>query len=129
MPKLTLRSLFYTSSILLFTWRRGTKVGTDEHGNEYYRGKPNKGLKRERRWVLYAGEPEASKVPATWHAWLHHQPVPPPTELPPVQRTWIKEHQPNATGTALAYRPPGHVLEGGRREAATGDYESWTPPS
>ena len=26
-----------------------------------------------------------------------------------------------------AYRPAGHVLKGGRRNKATGDYEAWTP--
>ena len=31
------------------------------------------------------------------------------------------------TGTALAYRPPGHTLKGGHRAPATGDYEPWTP--
>ena len=40
---------------------------------------------------------------------------------------WQQEHQPNLTGTAAAYRPPGHELEGGRRARATGDYEAWTP--
>jgi NADH:ubiquinone oxidoreductase subunit len=33
------------------------------------------------------------------------------------------------TGTNRAYRPPGHVLAGGHRDAATGDYEAWTPDS
>jgi len=34
---------------------------------------------------------------------------------------------PNLTGTAEAYRPPGHVLAGGQRDKATGDYEPWKP--
>ena len=33
----------------------------------------------------------------------------------------------NLTGTGLAYRPPGHLKSGGRREKATGDYEAWKP--
>ena len=40
-----------------------------------------------------------------------------------------KERLPNLTGTPAAYRPSGHTLEGGMRQPATGDYESWTPPS
>ena len=31
------------------------------------------------------------------------------------------------TGTALAYRPAGALEKGGKRAAATGDYEAWTP--
>ena len=44
-----------------------------------------------------------------------------------MRRPWQKEHQPNPTGTPAAYLPPGHTLKGGRRAAATGDYEPWTP--
>jgi NADH:ubiquinone oxidoreductase subunit len=40
---------------------------------------------------------------------------------------WEKDHQPNLTGTPLAYHPPGSVLRGGHRAATTGDYEPWTP--
>jgi NADH:ubiquinone oxidoreductase subunit len=43
------------------------------------------------------------------------------------QRAWQKPHEPNLTGTDLAYRPPGHVLKGGARAPASGDYEPWVP--
>jgi NADH:ubiquinone oxidoreductase subunit len=118
----------------LFTRWYGELVGTDEFGNRYYREKGNRKLRkgggfhsRERRWVMYAGEPEASRVPPVWHGWLHHtnNEVPNPGLL--VKRPWQKEHIPNLTGTALAYRPPGSVLRGGHRAKATGDYEPWTP--
>jgi NADH:ubiquinone oxidoreductase subunit len=122
-----------TIGTLLFTWWKGVRVGTDEFGNRYYREKPGRRLRpgggrdsRERRWVLYKGEPEASKVPAEWHAWLHHT----VNELPNPDRRkypWEKPHLPNLTGTARAYRPPGSLLKGGRRAAATGDYEPWQP--
>ena len=85
--------------------------------------------KRERRWVIYAGQPEASKVPPEWHGWLHGTQVEPPTEVTPVHYPWMKPHLPNLTGTPLAYRPPGHTLSGGRRAAATGDYQAWSPDS
>ena len=117
----------------LFTWWKGELVGTDEFGNRYYREKPGRQLRpgggrdsRERRWVLYKGEPEASKVPPEWHAWLHHT----VNELPDRNRrkyAWEKPHLPNLTGTPRAYRPPGSVLRGGRRAPATGDYEPWQP--
>ncbi len=115
------------------TWLRGGKpVGSDRAGNRYYREKGGgnvhkDSLRKERRWVIYNGEPEASRVPAEWHAWMHHtsDQVPPPGGPP--RRPWQKDHQPNLTGTAGAYRPPGHTLKGGHRDRATGDYEAWTP--
>jgi NADH:ubiquinone oxidoreductase subunit len=110
----------------LFTRLHGELVGTDSFGNRYYIDRRTKGQKRERRWVMYKGEPEASKVTPEWHAWLHGSAaVPPSGEQKP--RVWQKPYEPNLTGTDLAYRPPGHVLMGGKRAKATGDYEPWTP--
>ena len=98
-------------------------VGKDITGNKYYTAKPRKGYKRERRWVIYKGSPEASKVPPEWHGWLHHQTDMIPTKKEESYRQeWQKPHKPNLTGTNLAYRPPGHVLSGGKRDKATGDY-------
>jgi NADH:ubiquinone oxidoreductase subunit len=77
--------------------------------------------------VIYAGTPEATKVPPEWHAWLHHT-----TDLPipdDGRRFWQKPHLPNRTGTAEGYRPSGHDYRGGQRARATGDYEAWTPGS
>ncbi|GIL00087.1 MAG: NADH dehydrogenase [Alphaproteobacteria bacterium] len=110
----------------IFTWLHGELVGTDQFGNRYYRDKRTRGQKRERRWVLYKGAPEASKVPPEWHGWLHKI-LPDPPSAQPARRPWEKEHEPNRTGTDLAYRPPGHILRGGRRDRATGDYEPWVP--
>ncbi|GAB4237287.1 MAG: NADH:ubiquinone oxidoreductase subunit NDUFA12 [Kiloniellaceae bacterium] len=116
----------------IYTWLRGELVGRDQQGNRYYRakggGRTHKdSLRKEQRWVIYNGEVEASRVPPDWHAWLHHttDTVPPEGGLP--RQPWQKEHQPNLTGTVEAYRPPGHVLKGGKRAPATGDYEPWTP--
>ena len=113
---------------LLFTWLNGTQVGTDEFGNRYYCSKKNKQrYGRERRWCLYKGSPEASKVPPEWHAWLHHTVEVPLTEAAAQVLPWQTEHQPNLTGAAGAYRPRGHPYRGSKRAAATGDYEAWTP--
>jgi NADH:ubiquinone oxidoreductase subunit len=118
----------------LFTWWRGELVGTDQLGNRYYKEKGSRKLvrgggmpSRERRWVLYDGEAEASRVPPQWHAWLHHTVDLPPRAGQWPHYAWQKEHQPNLSGTPLAYRPPGSVLRGGHRAAASGDYEPWTP--
>jgi NADH:ubiquinone oxidoreductase subunit len=114
----------------LYTWLRGQQVGTDAFGNRYYRDRT--GARRvdgrfEKRWVLYNGTPEASKVPAEWHSWLHHIVIEPPPPGGVKQRPWQRSHIPNMTGTAAAYRPPGHDFKGGQRARATGDYEPWTP--
>ena len=104
------------------------KVGTDQFGNRYFSAKPMRGYTHDRRWVLYRGAPEASKVPPEWHGWLHHQTDSvPDTHAASFRRTWQKPHVQNLTGTHAAYRPPGHILQGGERAPATGDYEAWTP--
>lgn len=103
-------------------------VGTDALGNKYYRAKARKGYNHDRRWVIYKGVPEASAVPPEWHGWLHHQTdVVPDNNGASFRRPWQKPHEPNLTGTNKAYRPPGHILKGGQRDKATGDYEAWTP--
>ncbi len=116
-----------TIGTLLQTWLFGTKVGTDAFGNRYYRSGRSKLYGRERRWVLYRGTAEASKVPPEWHAWLHHMAPEPLTEAAERARPWQKPHLPNLSGTPLAYRPRGHQLRGGKRAKATGDYQPWTP--
>ena len=117
----------------LFTARRGEHVGTDAQGNKYYRAKnkreasPGSYTARERRWVIYDGANDASRVPAEWHGWLHgaFDDVP-ESNLPPA-RIWEVDYTPNATGTAGAYRPQGALERGGKRARAVGDYEAWTP--
>ncbi len=124
-----------TIGTMLFTSRRGEHVGTDRFGNRYYRARnkrddtPTAGsyAAAERRWVIYEGANDASRVPAEWHGWLHggFEDVP-ESHLPP-PRTWEADYTPNATGTANAYLPTGALQMGGRRARATGDYEAWTP--
>lgn len=111
----------------LFSAMNGEHVGTDAQGNTYYRAKKRKDGGRERRWVIYDGANDASRVPAEWHGWLHHSyDALPESHLPPA-KIWEADYTPNATGTAGAYRPQGALERGGRRAAATGDYEAWTP--
>ncbi len=110
----------------------GEKVGTDAQGNAYYRAKKRypKGhpfAGRERRWVIYNGANDASRVPAEWHGWLHGSfDGVPESNLPP-PRIWEVDFTPNQTGTPAAYRPAGALERGGKRAPATGDYESWSP--
>ncbi|MAI49083.1 MAG: NADH:ubiquinone oxidoreductase subunit NDUFA12 [Rhodospirillaceae bacterium] len=111
----------------LFTMLNGVQVGTDSQGNKYYREKRPQQRAKERRWVVYHGKVEASLVPPAWHSWLHHTTEDVPSDDAVKQWHWQTEHVPNLTGTPNAYRPPGHLLKGGERDAATGDYEPWQP--
>ncbi len=108
--------------------KRGRFVGQDENGNRYYESRDNVSYDgRKRRWVIYDGYAEASKVTPDWHGWLHYTFDLPPTEQPLPRRAWEKEHLPNLTGTPLAWRPPGSLANEAKRPAATGDYQAWTP--
>lgn len=104
----------------LFTWRNGVKVGEDDQGNIYYRTQDN-----SKRWVIYNGEMEASRVSPDWHGWLHHTWDEPPSEKPLRRRDWEKPHQENLTGTPLAYAPPGSIRR--KRPEEKSDYEAWQP--
>lgn len=117
-----------TIGTMLYTARKGEQVGTDAQGNKYYRSKPKEG-ERQRRWVIYDGNNDASRVPAEWHGWLHgaFDDVP-ESHLPPA-KIWEVDYTPNATGTADAYRPAGALERGGKRAKAAGDYEAWSPES
>lgn len=108
----------------LFTALHGELIGTDEFGNKYYTERKGPAGRKPRRWVLYDGRAEASKVPAEWHAWLHYMSDEP---LPQLKRAWKKPHAANLTGTSAAYLPQGHELRGGQRAKATGDYQAWQP--
>ena len=122
-----------------FTWWNGASWGTwfyglrgmkqmgeDSLGNVYFEGRKDT-YGNPRRWVIYNGSNDASRVPPGWFSWLHHQVDDVPDRALPAPRAWQKPAVANLTGTALAYRPSGSLEKGGRRAAATGDYEAWTP--
>ena len=80
------------------------KIGVDKYGNQYFQQKKTsqKNNFRQRRFVIYKGNVEASKIPQEWNAWLHHI----TNEIPDMKAnkpSWIKEHIPNLTGTPFAY--------------------------
>lgn len=111
-----------TFGTLLFTSRKGVKVGEDEQGNVYYQEKGGR-----RRWVIYKNGPvEASRVPADWHGWLHYTMDDVPSEKPLPTKDWEKDHLPNLTGSSEAYLPSG-AQAGGERAATASDYEAWRP--
>lgn len=108
----------------LVGWRTGREVGRDAQGNIYYVASRGR---RERRWVIYNGEPEASRVPPEWHLWLHKTVDTTPDEAPLTVRVWEKPWVPNLTGTPTAHRPSGSLAVTSARARATSDYEAWTP--
>lgn len=139
--------------ICLLTWWKGRLVGRDQDGNRYYEEKKPTGT--QRRWVLYRGMAEASKVPAAWHGWLHHTTHTPPNDnlcnqvdcetdsqkqkeyenhkehKDGVEIPFSNQHRPNLTGTVLAYHPKGHSTYGKNSPLnihnTTQHYEPWDP--
>ena len=66
----------WTLGTQVWTSLYGEFVGTDEFGNHYYRtrgGKIDPTLGFERRWVVYNGLAEASKVPPGWHGVINKE--------------------------------------------------------
>jgi NADH:ubiquinone oxidoreductase subunit len=133
-PNPVLKSIFTwwngaTIGIRFTVARHGVFVGEDDYGNRYYEGRDSRGSydDHKRRWVIYRGYAEGSKVPAEWHGWLHHTFDEPPTVEPLKRKAWELDHLPNLTGTIWAWRPKGAISRGGERAKASGDYEAWRP--
>ncbi len=118
-----------TFGTALTLFRRGARlVGEDQQANRYYEeSEPSASDGRKRRWVVYHGVAEASRVPPDWHGWLHHTFEEPPTEAPLKRQAWEKDHLPNMTGTPLAYHPAGSLVGSSDPDKLTRDYEAWSP--
>lgn len=109
-----------TLSMQIFTARKGVKVGEDAEGNRYYQTRDGK-----RRWVVFNGECQASRIPPDWHGWIHFTWDEPPSQAPLSHKAWELPHIENQTGLATAYAPAGSI----RRAAPLDrrDYEAWQP--
>jgi NADH:ubiquinone oxidoreductase subunit len=111
----------------LLTFFAGELTGEDQFGNRYYQEKLlfSKFNRPLRRWILYKGTPEASKIPAEWFGWLHftHE-----RQLDDREKyAWIKQHQQNMSGTPQAYRPFYQILKPDIAKSLPKRYESWQP--
>ncbi|MEM8578713.1 MAG: NADH:ubiquinone oxidoreductase subunit NDUFA12 [Pseudomonadota bacterium] len=104
----------------IWTARKGIRVGDDAAGNVFYRNADD-----SRRWVIYNGEAEASRVSPEWHGWLHRTWDEPPTEAPLRKKAWEKPHKENLTGTLAAYAPAGSIRRADPADRS--DYEAWSP--
>lgn len=112
-----------TVGTAIFSRRHGKEVGRDDAGNVYFQHRKDPA----RRWVIYHGANDGSRVPPDWQSWLRGTIDELPSEaLPPIRRFQTKP-EPNLTGTMAAFRPDGSL--GGKRirPAATGDYQPWIP--
>ena len=92
----------------------GKLIGSDEYGNKYYQNKKGK------RWVIYANEIDASKIPVEWYSWIHFMPNKIENIHKLEKHDWQKPHQPNLTGTDSAYYPNKN-----NKDATKKKYKSW----
>ena len=104
-------------------------VGEDQQGNKYYEegGEGSFSGGGKRRWVVYHGVAEGSRVPPDWHGWLHHMWDEPPTVAPLPLKKFERQHLPNMSGTPLAYRPKGSLARVDGAREVDQDYEAWSP--
>jgi NADH:ubiquinone oxidoreductase subunit len=107
----------------LWTRRFGKEVGRDDDGNIYYADKKQVG----RRWVIYNGSNDASRVGPGWQLWLKGTIDDLPDKALPPARKFQQKPTANLTGTMAAFRPDGALGSGKIRPASTGDYEPWIP--
>ena len=112
-----------TLGTAIWTRMRGDEVGRDDTGNVYYRHSKDP----SRRWVIYAGDNDGSRVPPDWQLWLRGTIADLPQKALPPKRPFEKKPAPNLTGTMAAFRPDGSLSGKGIRPAATGDYQPWIP--
>ena len=91
----------------------GKFVGKDSFGNKYYKNKNDK------RWVIYNGEIDATKIPDNWYSWIHHTRNKIENLHQLKKYEWQKQHLFNQTGTEKSYHPNKKNNEIGKK------YKSW----
>lgn len=91
-------------STYIYTFLFGKFVGKDEFQNSYYRSN-NLLHKKEKRWVIYKGIVESTKIPPLWHRWIHFITNELPNEKRVEKLSWQKEHRANFTATSMSYHP------------------------
>ena len=103
----------------LYTLYSGEYVGTDMDGNKYYQSQG-----RNKRWVIYSSEAEASSVPPGRYSWLHHTRCVPPDEDSCVISGKMRV---NRTGDKTAHRVPGSLYRENSAQHMNGHYSPWIP--
>tara|TARA_Y100000590_G_scaffold303171_1_gene341797 strand:+ start:2885 stop:3250 length:366 start_codon:yes stop_codon:yes gene_type:complete len=105
-----------TVGTFIYTLFFGKLSGKDQFGNKYYTDSKGK------RWVIYSGNIEASKIPAEWHSWIHFISRNMP-EKDLKKFSWQKQHQENLTGTQKAHKPDGSLSSDLNKDVKK--YETW----
>ena len=103
----------------IWSFFNGYKIGDDMFGNIYMRNKDD-----SKRWVLYEGDVDSSKVPPEWNGWLRYT----SNKIPSLQKkySWEKKHVKNQTGTKNSYYPSASVLNNPKGKKKS-EYEQWSP--
>tara|TARA_B100000427_G_C15425730_1_gene558376 strand:+ start:491 stop:850 length:360 start_codon:yes stop_codon:yes gene_type:complete len=91
----------------------GKLVDKDVFGNKYYQSKSGK------RWVIYNGEVDASKIPEEWYSWMHRTGNKIENIHEIKKYNWQKNHLSNQTGSANSYHPKKN------KDATKKKYNSW----
>lgn len=91
-------------------------IGFDDFGNQYFQNSAGK------RFVVYKGMVEASKIPAEWHGWMHYSTNVAPININTHRYHWQKPHLPNLTGTKNAYSPKDSSVKN-----TNAQYQAWQP--
>ena len=91
----------------------GKLVGKDDLGNKYYQTKKGK------RFIIYNGEVDASKIPNEWYSWMHFTKNKIENIHDLDKYEWQKPHLPNQTGTENSYHPNKNNEQNNKK------YKSW----
>lgn len=101
--------------LLFYTKLLGTLIGCDAFNNRYYQLKFST---KEKRWVVYNGVNDPSKIDASWFSWLHFMTDTHPSKS---HTNW----RPNSTGTKFAQKMITSIEN--IPQTALNCYESWSP--
>ena len=105
-----------TIGTFIYTFFTGKLVGEDECGNKFYTNSKGK------RWVIYNGVVESSKITPEWHLWIHFLNKKKPRD--DINKfKWQKKHEQNLTGTARAHKPEGSLSSDSKKDMKR--YETW----
>ena len=107
-----------TLGVRLWTYFNGRLVAEDQYKNRYYSNKND-----SRRWVVYYGEIDASKVTPEWNNWLRFTSTEKPGNV--AQCDWQIEHKQNQTGTSNSYSPQTIFDKTNLKKKI--DYDKWSP--
>ena len=107
-----------TIGTFLYTIFFGKLVGRDESENKYYENR-----KKDKRWVVYKGEINASKITSDWFSWIHYISNITPVEKKYNKYPWQKPHLENKTGTNESYK----ANKISKKSKDFKKYETWKP--